>query len=299
GWRARAGGAGRRGDVGREGLVDGGRVLERRRRAGEGGGEVCAAAGGGDAREDGGLDGVRELADVAGPGVGVHARECGGREGADGPLVAGGEVVEEVTREEFEVAVALAERGQTVGEHEQAVVEVAAEATFGDGALEVHAGSGDDADVDAEGAFAAEAADLAVLERGEELGLERKRQLTDLVQEERAGGGLLEEAAVRLLGARERAAGVAEEFAFEQGLGHAGAVDGDEGCAGAARAIVDGAGEEALAGAGFAGEEDGCVDRGGAAAELAERSGGGAASQDAIGGVHGAVSGGGVGGSRR
>src|SRR5690606_8986481 len=129
-------------------------------------------------------------------------------------LVTLGEVVEEVAGEEGDVAVTVAERGQPAGEHEQAVIEVAAEPAFGDGALEADAGRGDDADIDADGALAAEAADLAVLEGGEQLGLERERQFRDLVEEQRASGGLLEETAVRLLCAGEGAAGVAEELAL-------------------------------------------------------------------------------------
>src|SRR5690606_4619072 len=185
-----------------------------------------------------------------------------------------------------DVAVTVAERGQPAGEHEQAVIEVAAEPAFGDGALEVDAGRGDDADIDADGALAAEAADLAVLEGGEQLGLERERQFRDLVEEQRASGGLLEETAVRLLCAGEGAAGVAEELALEEGLRDAGAVDGDEGGAGAARRFVDRAREEPLAGPRLAGEEDGCVDSGGTPAELPECGGSVARSEDAIEGVH-------------
>src|SRR5690606_4440705 len=118
------------------------------------------------------------------------------------------------------------------------------------------------------------------------LGLERERQLRDLVEEQGSGGGLLEEAAVRLLGAGEGAAGVAKELALEERVRNAGAVDGDEGGARAARRLVDRAREEPLAGPGLAGEEDGCVDGRGAAAELPEGGGCVARSEDAIEGVH-------------
>ena len=66
---------------------------------------------------------------------------------------------------------------------------------------------------------------VALLERAQELGLQRERHLADLVEEERAAVGLLEEARRALLGVGERAAHVAEQLALEQRLGHRRAVD--------------------------------------------------------------------------
>ena len=67
--------------------------------------------------------------------------------------------------------------------------------------------------------------------------------------------GLLEAADAAGLGAGEGAAFVAEQFAFQQGFGDGGAVDGDEGRFGAVAVLVDGAGDEFLAGAGLAADE--------------------------------------------
>src|SRR6185437_10620158 len=110
---------------------------------------------------------------------------------------------------------------------------------------------------------------------------EGEREVADLVQEEGAAVGLLEEAAPRFVGAGEGAAIVAEELALEETLGHAGAVDGDERAPCPRGGDVDGAGEEPLARAALPMEEDRGVDRGGALAEGAHRAGGVALTEDA------------------
>ena len=70
-------------------------------------------------------------------------------------------------------------------------------------------------------------------------------------------------------GAGEGAFFVAEEFGFDEGGGHGGAVHGDEGIvAAAAGVLVDGFGDAFLAGAGFAEDEDGGEGVGGAADEF-------------------------------
>ena len=70
--------------------------------------------------------------------------------------------------------------------------------------------------------------DLAVLQRAQHLGLRGEVHVADLVEEERAAVGLLEEAALARLGAGERAALVAEELALDQLARDRGAVDLDE-----------------------------------------------------------------------
>ena len=75
---------------------------------------------------------------------------------------------------------------------------------------------------------AADALELPLLEHAQELGLERERHLADLVEEQGAAVGHLELAGLARHGAGEGALLVAEELAFEQGLGERGAVDGDE-----------------------------------------------------------------------
>src|SRR5437660_294922 len=74
-------------------------------------------------------------------------------------------------------------------------------------------------------AVVADAVGLAVLQRLEQLGLERHRHLADLVEEEGAAVGQLELARLGARRAGEGAALVAEQLALEQLAGQRGAVD--------------------------------------------------------------------------
>src|SRR5205814_822616 len=93
---------------------------------------------------------------------------------------------------------------------------------------EIGGGRGEDAGVDRDGARRAEPADLAVDEDAQELHLELERQLADLVEEQRAAVGGLEQADAVGRGIREGAFRVAEQLALEEVLGDRAAVDGDE-----------------------------------------------------------------------
>ena len=107
--------------------------------------------------------------------------------------------------------------------------QVLAETPRGDLALEVAVGRGDDAHVDLDRLGRPDAPDLALLQDAQELNLHLRADLADLVEEQRAALGLLEEPALRRAGPRERAALVAEELALQDGLGQGAAVDRDEG----------------------------------------------------------------------
>src|SRR5204863_3116288 len=102
----------------------------------------------------------------------------------------------------------------------------------------------------------ADALDLAALEDAQELGLQGRRQLADLVEEDGPALGLLEGAEAARRGAGEGALLVAEQLALEEVLGDGAAVDDDEGAVLARAGLVDGLGGAALAGAGLALEED-------------------------------------------
>jgi hypothetical protein len=117
-------------------------------------------------------------------------------------------------------------------------------------------GGGDDADVHGDGFLAAEALEAFFLEDAHEFDLGAEGHVADFVEEDGAAAGLFEAANAAGLGAGKGTAFMAEEFAFEEGFGDGGAVDGDEGGVGAVAVLVDGAGDEFLAGAGFAADED-------------------------------------------
>ena len=102
---------------------------------------------------------------------------------------------------------------------------------------------------------AADALELVLLQEAQQLDLDRRRDLADLVEEQRAAVGLLEAPFAPPDRAGERAALVAEELALEQRLGERGAVQLDERLLGARAVLVDGRGDELLAGAALAGDE--------------------------------------------
>src|SRR6185436_11579341 len=146
------------------------------------------------------------------------------------------------------------------------VVEILAEPAAVDLHAEIAVGGGDHAEVDLERLGAADAPHLLALEHAQELGLHRERQLADLVEEHRAAVRALERAGVRVGGAGERAALVAEQLALDQVRRDRAAVEHDERALLARRVVVQRLGDQLLARAGLAGDQH----RGVGARELLE-----------------------------
>src|SRR5207249_8813694 len=94
-------------------------------------------------------------------------------------------------------------------------------------------------DIHAQLARPAEPAEFLRLENLEQLGLELRRQLADLIEEDRAVIGQLEQADLPFLGVGIRTLFVSEQFGIEERRREAGAVDLDERTTGAGREIVD------------------------------------------------------------
>src|SRR6185503_556740 len=88
------------------------------------------------------------------------------------------------------------------------------------------------------------------------------RRGADLVEEQRAAGGGPEVSVLAAGGTRERAAGGAEQLGGGEAERERGHVDADEGAARARPRLVDGRGDELLAGAGLAADEDGDIEAG-------------------------------------
>ncbi len=199
---------------------------------------------------------VAELADVAGPGLGLEELDGFGRKRglADAELAT--ESASEVADEFGNVLGPIPERGQADGELADPVEQVLAEEAFADHPFEVPVGGGDDADVDRDEFVAADAGKGTFLEDAEKLGLGGVGEVSDLVEEHGASGGLLEPADTAADGPGEGAALVTEEFGLEERFGNGGAVDGDEGIPGAVAVLVKGACDQLLAGAGFAADQD-------------------------------------------
>ena len=178
--------------------------------------------------EDGALDRVGQLTDVARPGVGLEQLEDFGREPLHRFLERAAQAPEQVVGQRVDVLPALPQGRQVDAQDVDAVVQVFAEAGLTHERLDVAVGGGDDAHVDLDGLVAAQALEALVLEHAQQLGLQPEAQFAELVQEQRAPVGLLEAAGAGLVRAGEGAFFVAEQLAFEQGLRDVGAVDLDE-----------------------------------------------------------------------
>jgi len=167
------------------------------------------------------------------------------------PIVDAGASQEPLGEEEH-VAFPFPQWGQVERDHRQPVVEIFPEAPCAESRLEIGVRGTDEADVDRLRPGAAEATDDTLLDDGEELGLGRFGQQADLVEEERAPVRGLKEARFGAPGVGEGAPLEAEQLGFEQRLRDRRAVDVHKGAAPPGPPAMHEPGDEALAGAGFA-----------------------------------------------
>ena len=194
------------------------------------------------------LDGVAQLSHVA--------REVALRERVEEVLaqrdprrVLATELLCEVLGEEGDVDPAPSQGRHGAREGVEAVEEVLAEAPVLDPDLQIAMRGGHDAHVDHHALVRSDGAQLARLEHAEQLDLESRAHLGDLVEEERAAVGLLEEALAVSGRAGEGAPAVAEELRLEQVFGDGAAVHGHERPLRPRALLVDGARHQLLAGA--------------------------------------------------
>src|SRR6185369_9603704 len=141
----------------------------------------------------------------------------------------------------------------------QPIEEVVAERALADRLLQIAIGRRDHAHVDADRPRAPEAFEFPLLEDAEELGLQRRGDLADLVEEQGARVGHFELAGLAEDRSGERSFLVAEELAFEQRLGEGGAVDRDERPARPPALAMDRPRRHLLAGSALPADEDGRV----------------------------------------
>ena len=107
-------------------------------------------------------------------------------------------LLEEVLRQQRNVLVPLAQRRQLHGDDVQAVEEILAELPLLHHLAQLDVRRGDDPDVDLDRLDAAEAHELALLDHAQQLGLRLERDVADLVEEDRALVGELEQALLRV-----------------------------------------------------------------------------------------------------
>ena len=234
--------------------------------AAEGGAEVEGVA---DAEDEGALEEVLQLADVAGPVMRLELSLGRGIDMGWAAVHPASVLVEEMAGQGGEVAAALPQGGQGDGEDVETVIEIGPELTGGDHGFEVAVGGGDDADIHLEGLLAAHPLDVPLLQGAQELDLEWQGGVADLVEEEGSEVCLFEAAEAALYGASESTLLVTKELRFDQGLRDGAEVDGDEGLVGARAELMDEAGHALLPGARFAAQQDAGVG-GGDEARLAQ-----------------------------
>src|SRR5262249_25602625 len=114
------------------------------------------------------------------------------------------------------------------GKLHQAMVEVLAEPSRGDGDRAVYRGGRHHAEGDRDHALAAQAPKASALEEPDHLGLRAGRELHDLVQEQRPSRGELEEAAAGRANVGRGGRLVSEELALQKTPGDGRAVELDE-----------------------------------------------------------------------
>ena len=98
--------------------------------------------------------------------------------------IAHGRDVQQPLRQRQNIFAAFAQRRDAQRDHVEAVVEILAKVMRGDFGFEVAIGRRDDSRVDVDRALAADALEVLLLQKAQKLGLERWRQVGDLVEED-------------------------------------------------------------------------------------------------------------------
>ena len=138
---------------------------------------------------DGALDGVLELAHVAGPRRVHEHRHRLRRDAVDALARAARVPPDEVLDEQRDVLAALAQRRHRDRDDVQPVEQILLELAFADQLPQVAVGRGDDAHVDLDRALGSQRLELALLQHAQQLGLHGRRDDADLVEEDRAAVG--------------------------------------------------------------------------------------------------------------
>src|SRR5262249_43761561 len=139
-------------------------------------------------------DGVVELPHVAGPAVVFPPPQKIVRDGA----IPAAELLPEVLREHADVALPIAQRRQLDAGDRGAEEEIVAKAALLDLLIEIAPRRREHADVDLDGSVAAQPAHLRALENAQQLRLQGRVEVADLVDEQRAAVGLFEHTAARI-----------------------------------------------------------------------------------------------------
>ncbi len=130
------------------------------------------------------VDLVAQLADVAGPRIVQQAAQGVGGEMQAGQVEFLAGVGQQFAGDGNEIAAAFTQRRQSKGYSGEPVVEVATESPVADVGLQVTVRCGDHSHIDAHRRAGADRAKLAFLQNAQQLDLEGRRGVADLVEEQ-------------------------------------------------------------------------------------------------------------------
>ena len=154
----------------------------------------------------------------------VHGR----RQRPDVALIPLAELFDEVIAQERNVLAPLPQRRHTERDGVDAEVEVLAQAPVPERRVHVDVGRADEPEVHAHVAVAAQRPVAALLQNAQQLGLQVRGHLADLVKQQRSPLRELEEAFLVCMRAREGALPVPEDLRLDQIFWNGSAVDLDE-----------------------------------------------------------------------
>src|SRR5688572_14810098 len=222
------------------------------------------------AHQDGALDRVFDFAHVARPAVPDQQMIGRRRNRADRLLVPRIELRQKVIAEERNILAPLPERRHAQGDRIDPEVQILAQFPLAQRHVEIDVRRADQPEVDVHEPVAADRPVLTLLQDAQQLGLEVRRHLADLIEQQRPAFRHLEETDLVGCGARERPLLVAEQLTLDQVLRNRRAVDLDERALDAVRVVVNRVGDQLLARAVLALDQDVRVAGGHALDELEE-----------------------------
>ena len=201
------------------------------------------------------LDHVEELTDVARPVVGDQSEHGRLREVRLRFALLAGVSTSRMIDQQRNILATLPQRRQMDLGAVDPEVEILAKLLGLDPMLEITVCRADEANIGMMLGVGTESDDLTRLQHAKQLGLHRQRHVPDLVQEQRALIGVFEHALAILLRAGEGALDMTEELILEQALALTGTVERDVSVVHALGLVVQGTGDEFLAGPGLAGDQ--------------------------------------------
>ncbi len=174
------------------------------------------------------LDGILQLADVAGPRITHQDVEHVPADAPQPALVLDVVLIEKKVDEPGNILAAIPQRREIDRNDVQAIKKIFPEISLRDLFLKIDVGGGDDADVNLDGVRVTDALELALLENAEKLHLKLGLKGADLVEKNGAAVGCFEAALLVADRAGKRAFDMPEEFTFQESAGEGAAVDADE-----------------------------------------------------------------------